>query len=145
MRLNRRPLRIQKTVGMSPKIIRFFISQITCFAFAAWANSPPERQSDRGTKRTDVRGLRLCALAMIWHASQVGLAALWVACLNHPKQDLMQAMAGLTLGSSMIAMLLVLDHNECAAAVWNAQVIGSVFVLSALSEFYDHWSGHNIQ
>lgn len=32
-----------------------------------------------------------------------GLLALWVACLNHVRQDLMQAIAGLTPGSSMIA------------------------------------------
>lgn len=74
-----------------------------------------------------------------------GLAALWVACLNHPRQDLMQAMAGLTLGSSMIAAPLVLDLNESSVAVWNAQLIGSVFVLSALFEFYDHWAGQNAQ
>ena len=47
--------------------------------------------------------------------------------------------------SSMIAAPLVLDLNESSVAVWNAQVIGSVFVLSALLEFYDHWTGHNVQ
>jgi hypothetical protein len=72
-----------------------------------------------------------------------GLMALWVACLNRPRQDLMQAMAGLTLGSSMIAAPLVLGFNESSVAVWNAQVTGSVFVLSALLEFYDHMAGHN--
>tara|TARA_R110002094_G_scaffold55731_3_gene66669 strand:- start:37 stop:426 length:390 start_codon:yes stop_codon:yes gene_type:complete len=72
-----------------------------------------------------------------------GLVALWVGCLNHPRQDLMQAMAGLTLGSLMIAAPLVLGLNESSVAVWNAQVIGSVFVLSALFEFYDHWAGQN--
>jgi hypothetical protein len=72
-----------------------------------------------------------------------GLMALWVACLNHPRQDLMQAMAGLTLGSSMIAAPLVLGLNVSSVAVWNAQVIGSVFVLSALLELYDHLVGHN--
>jgi len=74
-----------------------------------------------------------------------GLAALWVACLNHPRQDLMQAVAGLTLGSSLIAAPLALGLNESSVAVWNAQVVGSVFVLSALFEFYDHWAGHNVQ
>lgn len=74
-----------------------------------------------------------------------GLAALWVACLNHPRQDLMQAVAGLTLGSSLIAAPLALGLNESSVAVWNAQVIGSLFVLSALFEFYDHWAGHNVQ
>ena len=74
-----------------------------------------------------------------------GLAALWVACLSHPRQDLMQAMAGLTLGSSLIAAPLALGLNESSVAVWNARVIGSVFVLSALFEFYDHWAGHNVQ
>ncbi|AXI55470.1 hypothetical protein SuNHUV7_27190 (plasmid) [Pseudoseohaeicola sp. NH-UV-7] len=74
-----------------------------------------------------------------------GLVALWMACLNHPRQDLMQAIAGLTLGSSLIAAPLAFDLNESSVAVWNAQVIGSVFVLSALFEFYDHWAGHNAQ
>ena len=74
-----------------------------------------------------------------------GLAALWVACLNYSRQDLMQAVAGLTLGSSLIAAPLAFDLNESSVAVWNAQVIGSVFVLSALFEFYDHWAGHNAQ
>ncbi|MFD2741481.1 hypothetical protein ACFSUD_18065 [Sulfitobacter aestuarii] len=72
-----------------------------------------------------------------------GLVALWVACLDHPRQDLMQASAGLALGSSMIAVPLALGLNESSVAVWNAQVFGSVFVLSALFEFYDHWAGHN--
>lgn len=74
-----------------------------------------------------------------------GLVALWVACLNHPRQVWMQAMAGLTLGSSMIAAPLVLGLNESSVAVWNAMVSGSVFVLSALIELYDHWAGHNVQ
>lgn len=74
-----------------------------------------------------------------------GLAALWVACLNHPRQELMQAMAGLILGSLMIATPLALDLNENSVAVWNAQLIGSVFVLSAFFEFYDHWAGHSAQ
>lgn len=70
-----------------------------------------------------------------------GLMALWVACLTRPRQDLMQAMAGLVLGSSMIAAPLMLGLNESSVAVWNAQVIGSVFVLSALLELYDHMAG----
>lgn len=74
-----------------------------------------------------------------------GLAALWVACLNHPRRDLMQVIAGLTLGSLMIAAPLVLDLNESSVAVWNAQVGGSIFVLGALLEFYDHWAGHDAQ
>lgn len=74
-----------------------------------------------------------------------GLAGLWVACLNHRRQDLMQAMAGLTLGSSLIVAPLALGLDESSVAVWNAQVIGSVFVLSALFEFYDHWASHNSQ
>ena len=74
-----------------------------------------------------------------------GLVALWGACLNHPRQDLMQAVAGLTLGSSMIAAPMVLDLNESSVAVWNAQVFGAVFMLSAFFEFYDHWAGHKVQ
>lgn len=72
-----------------------------------------------------------------------GLVALWVACLNHPRQDLTQAMAGLVLGWSMIAAPSVLGLDESSVAVWNARVIGSVFVLSALFEVYDHWAGHS--
>jgi hypothetical protein len=68
-----------------------------------------------------------------------------VACLNHPRQYLMQAMAGLILGSSMIAAPQMLGFDESSVAVWNAQLIGSVFVLSALFEFYDHWAGHKVQ
>ncbi|AHD03256.1 hypothetical protein [Leisingera methylohalidivorans] len=74
-----------------------------------------------------------------------GLVALWVACLNHPLQDLMQAGAGLTLGSSMIAAPLALGLGESSMAVWNAQVSGSVFVLGAVLELYCHWVGHNAQ
>ncbi|MEH6648158.1 hypothetical protein [Sulfitobacter sp.] len=74
-----------------------------------------------------------------------GLMALWVGCLNRPSQDLIQALVGLTLGSSMIAAAQVLGLSESSMAVWNAQVIGSVFVLSALLELYDHWAGHNFQ
>ena len=74
-----------------------------------------------------------------------GMVALWVACLNHPRQKLMQAMAGLTLGSSMIAAPLAFGLNDSSVAVWNALVVGAVFVLSALFEFYDHWAGHNVQ
>lgn len=72
-----------------------------------------------------------------------GLLALSVACLNRPRQDLMQAMAGLTLGLSMIAAPMVLELNANSVAVWNAQASGSVFVLSALLELYDHWAGHS--
>jgi hypothetical protein len=74
-----------------------------------------------------------------------GLVALWVACLNRLRQDLIQAMAGLTLGSVMIAAPQALGLNESSVAVWNAQVIGSMFVLSALLELYDHWAGHKLQ
>lgn len=74
-----------------------------------------------------------------------GLVALWVACLNHPRQDLMQAIAGLTLGALMIATPLLIGLNASSVAVWNAQMIGSVFVLSALLEICDHWAGHNTQ
>lgn len=74
-----------------------------------------------------------------------GLVALWVARMNHTGQDLIQAMAGLALGLSMVAAPLVLSFDESSVAVWNARVSGSVFVLSALFELYDHWAGHKTQ
>lgn len=72
-----------------------------------------------------------------------GMLALWVACLNHPRQDLKQAIAGLTLGALMIAAPLALGLDASSVVVWHAQVIGVVFVLSALLEISEHRSGHN--
>jgi len=74
-----------------------------------------------------------------------GLVALWVACLNLPRQDLRQAAAGLTLGSSMIAAPLAFGLDGSSITVWNAQVIGLVFGLIALLEIFDHWAGHRNQ
>ncbi|SIT17663.1 SPW repeat-containing protein [Roseivivax lentus] len=74
-----------------------------------------------------------------------GLTALLLACLNKPWHDQVQMVAGVTLGLSMIAAPLALGLAENSVAVWNAQIIGAVFVLSALFELYDHWSGHNPQ
>lgn len=72
-----------------------------------------------------------------------GLAALCVACLARPKQDVVQAMAGYALGLSMIAAPRVLGFDEGSAVTWNATVFGSVFLITAVLEIYDHWAGQD--
>ncbi len=74
-----------------------------------------------------------------------GLVALWVACLNQPRQQLMQAIASLTLGSSMIAAPLAFGLDVSSITVWNAHVIGLAFGLIALLEVFNHWAGHRDQ
>lgn len=71
-----------------------------------------------------------------------GLAALWVACLRLPKVRLFQAMAGLILGILMILAPEVIRIAESAVTVWSVRLIGSIFVLCALVEVYDHWTAH---
>lgn len=67
-----------------------------------------------------------------------GLAALWVACLNLPKERLLQAMTGLILGVSMILAPEVFRIADNAVAAWSARAIGSIFALCALVEVYVH-------
>ena len=71
-----------------------------------------------------------------------GLAALWVACLSLPKQRLLQAMAGLILGLSMMLAPEVIRIADDVVTVWSARVIGPIFVLCALVEAYDHRTAH---
>ncbi len=69
-----------------------------------------------------------------------GFAALWVACLSLPKQRLLQAMAGLILGISMILAPEVIHFADDAVTVWSARVIGSIFVLCSIAGLCGHWT-----
>lgn len=72
-----------------------------------------------------------------------GLAALCIACLARPGQDVVRAMAGCALGLLMIAAHRVLGFDDGSAATWSAMVFGSIFLITAALETYDHWAGHD--